>query len=180
MSVCHLTLITKTLDKLWLSVFSKTTTPLPSNIMASPKSYHKTYIPCTISLEYSIVVKKPQIVTKVVFAPSFKCRYEEVPFLRNACDGRQRQARNQDFSWRELRINRAISFILVELTQVLRNNVAFESLVRTRGGYSHIFYYRYTGVYSCTRYGFQAFLSRAWGRKHNVLGQEQGVKLKRV
>ena len=63
MGVCHLILITKTLDKLWLSIMLKGTTPPPSPVifMASLPSYQKTYLLCTISLEYSIAVKKSQI-----------------------------------------------------------------------------------------------------------------------
>ena len=38
----------------------------------------------------------------------------------------------------------------------------------------------YTGMCHCSVYGFQAFLSRIGHRKHNILGQEQGVKFKQV
>ena len=51
MGVYYLSLITKTLDELWL---------VPVIFMASLPSYQKTYLLCTISLEYSTTVKKPK------------------------------------------------------------------------------------------------------------------------
>ena len=63
MGICHLTcsLITKSLDKLCVVHSFKRNTPLlpPSLIfMASLPRYQKTYLLCTISLEYSATVKK--------------------------------------------------------------------------------------------------------------------------
>ena len=50
MGVYYLSLITKTLDERWL---------VPAIFMAGLPSYQKTYLLCTISLEYSITAKKP-------------------------------------------------------------------------------------------------------------------------
>ena len=41
-------------------------------------------------------------------------------------------------------------------------------------------YIDYTGMCRCTGYGFQTFLSRTWYREHEILGEEQRVKFKRV
>ena len=61
MGICHLSLITKSLDKLCVvHSFKRTPLPLPPSLlfMASLPRYQKTYLLCTISLEYSATVKK--------------------------------------------------------------------------------------------------------------------------
>ena len=61
MGICHLNLITQSLDKLCVvHSFKRTPLPLPPSLifMASLPRYQKTYLACTISLEYSVTVKK--------------------------------------------------------------------------------------------------------------------------
>ena len=65
MGICHLSLITKTLDKLWLVHSFKRDNhhpPPPFSSFFHGKSQDqitkKPTLPCTISLEYSIAVKK--------------------------------------------------------------------------------------------------------------------------
>ena len=63
MGICYLSLITKPLDKLCMvHSFKRTPLPLPPSLifMASLPRYQKTYLLCTISLEYSTTVKKIQ------------------------------------------------------------------------------------------------------------------------
>ena len=63
MGICHLSLITKPLDKLCVvHSFKRTPLPLPPSLifMASLPRYQKTYLLCTINLEYSATVKKTQ------------------------------------------------------------------------------------------------------------------------
>ena len=62
MGICHLSLITKPLDKLCVVHSFKRNTPLPLPpsliFMASLPRYQKTYLLCTISLEYSTTAWK--------------------------------------------------------------------------------------------------------------------------
>ena len=78
MGICHLSLNTKLLDKLWLGHSFKMTTPFsPLIFMASLPNYQKTYLLCTIIPEYSAAVKRNKAnvdrlnaSSKILFTPA--------------------------------------------------------------------------------------------------------------